>query len=97
MQNKTLRDALLSIIERMKNSKILFKPVYDQNKETFDKLLEIYNVNIDKFDINFDFTSSGICKIVKKSESLIKSKIINTRTLSLKNFIRKTIRFFKKI
>ncbi len=67
------------------------------NKETFDKLLEIYNVNFDKFDINFDFTSSGICKIVKKSESLIKSKIINTRTLSLKNFIRKTIRFFKKI
>ena len=66
------------------------------NKETFDKLLEIYNVNFDKFDINFDFTSSGICKIVKKSETLIKSKIINTRTLSFKNFIRKTIKFFKK-
>ena len=66
------------------------------NKETFDKLLEIYNVNFDKFDINFDFTSSGICRIVKKSESLTKSRTINTRTLSLKNFIRKTIRFFKK-
>ena len=66
------------------------------NKETFDKLLEIYNVNFDKFDINFDFTSSGKSKIVKKSETLIKSKIINTRTLSFKNFIRKTIKFFKK-
>jgi len=67
------------------------------NKETFDKLLEIYNVNFDKFDIIFDFTSSGICKIVKKSENLIKSKIINTRILSLKNFARKITRFFKKI
>ena len=44
------------------------------NKETFDKLLEIYNVNFDRFDINFDFTSSGACKIFKKSENLAKSK-----------------------
>ncbi len=67
------------------------------NKETFDKLLEIYNVNFDKFDIIFDFTSSGLCKVIKKSEGLVKSKKIHTRILSLKNFIRKIIRFFKKI
>ncbi len=67
------------------------------NKETFDKLLEIYNVNLDKFDMNFDFTSSGMCKIIKKSESLSKPKKISTRILSFKNLIRKIIGFFKKI
>ena len=67
------------------------------NKETFDKLLEIYNVNFDRFDINFDFTSSGACKIFKKSEKLVKSKKISVRTMSLKNFIRKIVKFFKRI
>ena len=67
------------------------------NKETFDKLLEIYNVNFDRFDINFDFTSSGVCKIFKKSEKLAKSKKISIRTMSLKNFIRKIFKFFRKI
>ena len=67
------------------------------NKETFDKLLEIYNVNFDRFDINFDFTSSGACKIFKKSEKLVKSKKISIRTISLKNFVRQIIKFFKKI
>ena len=66
------------------------------NKETFDKILEIYNVNFDKFDITFNFTSSGICKIFKKSENLAKSKKITTRTLSLKNFMRKIFKFFRK-
>ena len=67
------------------------------NKETFDRLLEIYNVNFDRFDINFDFTSSGACKIFKKSERLVKLKKINIRTISLRNFIRQIVKFFKKI
>ena len=67
------------------------------NKETFDKLLEIYNVNFDRFDINFDFTSSGVCKIFKKSEKLAKSKKISIRTMSFKNFIKKIVKFFRKI
>lgn len=67
------------------------------NKETFDKLLEIYNVNFDRFDINFNFTSSGVCKIFKKSEKLAKSKKISIRTMSFKNFIRKIVKFFRKI
>ena len=67
------------------------------NKETFDKLLEIYNVNFDRFDINFDFTSSGVCKIFKKSEKLAKSKKISIRAMSFKNFIRKIVKFFRKI
>ena len=38
------------------------------NRETFLKILEIYNLNFEKFDISFDFTSSGTCRIKKKQK-----------------------------
>ncbi len=66
------------------------------NRETFEKLLDIYNVNNERFDIAFDFTSSGSCKILKKSENLLKSTKLNNRKFSLKNFVRKTLQFLKK-
>ena len=44
------------------------------NRETFFKLLEIYNSNFEKFDISFDFTSSGTCRIKKKAEKECTSK-----------------------
>ena len=37
------------------------------NKETFERLIEIYNNNINNFDIFFTFISSGMCRIVKKN------------------------------
>ena len=40
------------------------------NQETFDKILEIYGNNENIFDLSFDFTSSGLCKIIKKEEDL---------------------------
>jgi predicted O-methyltransferase YrrM len=59
------------------------------NKETFDKLLDIYNSNQRNIDIYFSFISSGMCKIIKKNEKLeVPSKIL-TRDKSLKNLIRK--------
>ena len=36
------------------------------NKETFEKILDIYNNNEDNLDISFSFLSSGSCKIIKK-------------------------------
>ena len=39
------------------------------NKETFDRLIKIYNSNNENFDIFFTFISSGMCKIVKKIQS----------------------------
>ena len=36
------------------------------NKETFERLLNIYKENKENFDIEFSFVSSGICKILKK-------------------------------
>ena len=62
------------------------------NNETFNKLLEIYNNNIENFDISFSFLSSGMCKVVKKKNGLKEPKKIQTRIFSFKNFI---IKIFK--
>ena len=35
------------------------------NKETFFRLLEIYNSNNDKLHISFNFLESGLCKVIK--------------------------------
>ena len=66
------------------------------NKETFDKLLSIYLSNQENFDIDFNFTSSGICKITKKRDKLNIAKKIETREHSLKNFLKKIITKIKK-
>ena len=65
------------------------------NRETFLKILEIYNLNFEKFDISFDFTSSGTCRIKKKAENLNRSQAIPNRTFSLKNFLRKIFKLLK--
>lgn len=63
------------------------------NYETFNTLLDIYNGNKNNFDIYFSFESSGICKIIKKKNTLLKKKIVLTRTKSLKNLARKLLNF----
>ena len=47
------------------------------NKQTFFRLLEIYNSNSDKFDISFNFLESGLCKVIKTKDKKLnlKSKI----------------------
>ena len=64
------------------------------NKETFDKLLDIYNSNQESIDIYFSFISSGMCKIIKKKENLNLPLKVATRQKSLKNLIRR-IKFIK--
>ena len=61
------------------------------NKETFDKLVEIYLYNKNKFDISFSFVSSGICRIKKLNENLIEPEKIETRETSFKNIIRRIV------
>jgi len=64
------------------------------NKETFEKIIEIYSSNTDKFDLKFDFLSSGLATLKKKNQNnLDKSKKISDRKLSLRNLYRK----FKQI
>ena len=66
------------------------------NKETFDRLLSIYKENMDSFDIEFRFISSGICKIYKKRNELKNKKKIITREISLKNMLKKILANFNK-
>ena len=65
------------------------------NKETFDRILSIYLSNYKNFDLNFNFFSSGICKITKKKNILNLKAKINTREFSLKNLVRKLIKKIK--
>ena len=39
--------------------------VEKNNKETFFRILEIYNSNKDKLDISFNILDSGLCKVTK--------------------------------
>ena len=59
------------------------------NKETFNRILEIYNSNVDNFELNFSFLSSGLA-IIKKTQNckLSSKKILNSRSFTLKNFLR---------
>jgi len=66
------------------------------NKETFERLLSIYSSNEENFDIDFNFTSSGLCKIKKKRDELNKRKKIETREFSIKNILKKFIYKNKK-
>lgn len=62
------------------------------NKETFEKILEIYYANIDKIEVYFSFIGSGSAKIIKKSsDELLLPKSVNTRNLSIKNILRKIL------
>ena len=59
------------------------------NKETYNRILDIYNSNSDLFDLNFSFKSSGLTIIKKNSnEPLRAKKKIKTRENSIKNFVR---------
>ena len=65
------------------------------NKETFNRILEIYKQNQDNFDLEFCFISSGLSIIKKKTNNKLNQKIkIFSKEYRLKNFLRKT---WKKI
>ena len=63
------------------------------NKLVFNKILEIYNQNKDKFSLEFFFEGSGLGIIKKKNLGLNKSKKIISRELSIKNILR---HFFRR-
>lgn len=59
------------------------------NKETYSRILDIYNSNSDLFNLNFSFKSSGLAIIQKNSnEPLRAKKKIKSREHSIKNFVR---------
>ena len=58
------------------------------NRSVFNKILEIYNQNKDKFSLEFYFEGSGLAIIKKKNEGLNESKKIISRELSVKNILK---------
>ena len=67
------------------------------NKETFQKILSIYSKNLEQFNLNFSFFSSGLA-IIKKinNTELKKNETLKERSISIKNFLRKSWRKIKK-
>ena len=67
------------------------------NKETFNKVIEIYNNNENLFDLNFSFMSSGLAIMKKKSNLSIKQgDVIISTDNSFKNIIRLLWKKIKK-
>jgi predicted O-methyltransferase YrrM len=80
---------------RNKNSNNFYCEI--NNKETFNKIIGIYNNNEDLFDLNFSFMSSGLAIMKKKSNLSIKrGDVIISRDNSLKNIIRSLWKKIKK-
>ena len=62
------------------------------NRETFFKLLEIFNSNMNNINLEFNFAHSGVCKITKKNDKKLNSPVkIKSREFSIKNIIKKII------
>ncbi len=60
------------------------------NKETFQRIIEIYSSNKKNFDLTFDFLSSGLATLQKINENKLNSKkILINRTYTLRNLLRK--------
>ncbi|RPG99807.1 MAG: class I SAM-dependent methyltransferase [Candidatus Pelagibacter sp. TMED118] len=67
------------------------------NKETFNRVLDIYNNNTNNFELEFKFLSSGLAIIKKINENKLNKKIIlRTRELSMKNLLRTLWKMAKK-
>ena len=67
------------------------------NRSTFNKILEIYNQNLENFYLDFFFKDSGYGIITKiKENPLNKPGKISSRGFSLKNFLRKFLKIKPK-
>jgi hypothetical protein len=59
------------------------------NEESFNRILEIFYMNRDNFDLELSFIGTGVAKITKlNNNELIKPNKIINRKYSLKNFLR---------
>ena len=67
------------------------------NEESFNRILEIFYMNRDNFDLELSFIGTGVAKITKlNNNELIKPNKISNRKYSLKNFLRTIyLKFFK--
>ena len=67
--------------------------IENNNKETFNKLIEIYNSNQKNIEIMFHFEHSGLAIIKKKGLRLEKYRSIISRTFTIKNILRSILKY----
>lgn len=64
--------------------------IENNNRQTFNVILEIYDSNKQSFDLSFHFLESGMVKIIKKNnKKLYLPNKISLRKFSVKNILRK--------
>ena len=63
--------------------------IENNNKDTFFRLIDIYNSNQKNFELSFLFKESGLAIIRKKKNQLIRAKKAKSRIFSIKNILRK--------
>lgn len=61
------------------------------NRLTYDKLLEIFNNNIENLTLDINFSGSGLAILKKIGDKLNKEKKIKNRLFSIKNLVKKFI------
>ena len=66
--------------------------IENNNKETFNKLIEIYNSNQKNIEITFQFEHSGLAIIKKKGLRLKEYTPIISRKFSIKNILRSLLK-----
>ncbi len=63
--------------------------IENNNKNTFFKLIDIYNANQKNIHLSFIFEESGLAIITKKNNKINSLKKVKSRNFSLKNILRK--------
>ena len=59
------------------------------NRNTFNKIVEIYSANINNFDLQFSFNDSGTAMLKKlNNKKLLEPKKIHNRVYSFKNILK---------
>ena len=61
------------------------------NRLTFNKLLEIFNNNVENLTLDINFNGSGLAILKKIGNKLNKETEIKNRLFSIKNLIKKFI------
>jgi len=77
----------ISWLPYLKNSWRDHKYTENINRDTFNKILEIQLSNFNNINLTFNFSGSGMCRIVKlNNNKLVKPKLIKQRNYFVKKF-----------
>ena len=77
----------ISWLPYAKSAKVESSGNYEANIKTFEKLLEIKFSNLERFDMEFSFDSSGTAKIIKNDLLELQETKKIKKTFDLKNYI----------